>query len=99
MLVNDGKVSNYIDSLEYRCNMVCVSLLYRSYNRFYSSEISEIIPENHVFLRNTHLFRRPYPYVIDRPVDRTIPYGQNSFFSRAVELPSCRGCNFPAFKR
>ena len=33
------------------------------FNRFYSSEISGLISENHVFLPNTHLFRRVDPYV------------------------------------
>ena len=86
MLANDGKVSNSINSLEQRCNMVCVSLFYRSYNRFFSIKINGLIPENHVVLRNTWHSLLAYPYVVDCPVDRAIPYGQNSFFSRTNRM-------------
>ena len=59
LLVNDGR----IDTLEHRCNVACFSLFYRNYKQFYSSEISRLIPENHVFLRNVHLSRRADLYV------------------------------------
>ena len=55
-------------------------------NRFSSSEISELITENHVFLQNTRLSRPAHPYVVDWPVNSTIPYGQNSFFSRTIRI-------------
>ena len=51
-IVNNGRVFNSIDSLEHCCNVACVSLFYRYYNRFCSSEIRGLIPENHVFLHN-----------------------------------------------
>ena len=56
-------------------------MFYRIYDRFCSSEVSGIILEDHVFLRNTRLYRRAHPYVIDGPVDRIIPCEQNSFLS------------------
>ena len=86
--LNDGRASNYIDSLEHRCNAACVLQFYHYYNRFFSSVISKLIPENHVSSSNAPLSRRANPYVIDWPMERTIHYGQNWFFSRTIRTIS-----------
>ena len=57
LLVNVGRVSNSIDSLKYRCNVACISLCYRHYNRFCLSIVGGLIPKDHVFLLNTRLSR------------------------------------------
>ena len=80
-LVNDGGVSDSIESLEDHCNVACISLYYRYYNGFCSSEIRFPVPENHIFLCNTRLSRSAQPYVVDWPVDCTLHYRQNSFFT------------------
>ena len=69
LLVNDGRVSKSINSLEHRCNVVCVSLFYCYYNGFYSCKIRTLVFENHVFLGNTRLSGRTHRYVIDWPVN------------------------------
>ena len=66
--------------------MGCVTLFYRYYKRFSSSEISGLIREDHVFLRNTRLSWQAHLYVVEWPFNRTIPYGQNMFFSRTVRM-------------
>ena len=66
--------------------MACVSVLYCYYNRFCLSEISGLVPEIYVFLRNNRFSQPAYPYVVDWPVDRTIPYGKNSFFSWTIRM-------------
>ena len=45
-----SRVSNSSDSLELRCNVTCIVLFYCYYNEFFSSEIREIVPEDHVTL-------------------------------------------------
>ena len=90
-------ISNSIDSLQYRCTLVCVSLFYYYYNRFCSNEISGFISENHMFLCNTRLSRRALSYVVNWSVDRSIFYGQNSFFSKTIRIWNSslpRGCNY-----
>ena len=76
----------FILSLEHRCNVACVSLFYRYYNGFCANKIRSLISENHVFLPNTHLSRRTHPYVVDRPVNRILHYGNNSLFSRIIRM-------------
>ena len=71
---------------ERSCNVTCVSLFYHYYNRFFSNDISELITENHVFLCNTRLFRQTHPFVVDWPVNRTIPCGQNLLFSGIIRM-------------
>ena len=41
LFVNDGKVFNSTDSLKNRCNVACISLFYRYYNQFCSSDVSK----------------------------------------------------------
>ena len=53
--VNDWRVSNSIDSLKHRCNLVCVSLSHRYYKVFFLSKIMKLIAVNHVFLCNSRL--------------------------------------------
>ena len=60
-------------------SFVYVSLFYSYYNWFCSNNISGIISENHVFLRTTRLSWRGYTYVIDWPLNLTIPYKLNPF--------------------
>ena len=86
LFVHDGKISNSIDSLKHRCNVACASLFYRYYKRFCSGEIKGLIAQNHVILRKTRLSRRAHPYVVYWPLNRTISYGQNSFFSRTERM-------------
>ena len=82
----DGKISNSIDSFKHRSNMVCVSLFYRYYTVFCSSKIRRLIPVHHVSPCNARLSSQNHSYVVDWPVNRKIPYGQNSFSSRTVRM-------------
>ena len=73
MYNKDDRVSNSIDSLEHR------------WHRFCSSELSVLILENHVFLRNTCLSRQGHPYMIEWPQEayvqtttETIPTKENT---------------------
>ena len=86
MLINDNRVSNSIDSLEHRCNVACVSLFYRYYNRKCSRQIRSLIADNQIFLRSTRTSRRAYPFVVDCAVNRTMHYRENSFFARIARL-------------
>ena len=53
-IVNNGRLSNPIDSLEYRCNFACVLLFYRYYSGFCLIKIWGLIPvPNHIFVCNT----------------------------------------------
>ena len=51
------------------------------FHYFIAITISRLITENYLFLRNTCLSRRAHSYVVYSPVDRAIPYENNSFFS------------------
>ena len=83
---------------EQSCNVTCISLFQHYYNRFFSNDINELIPEDHVFLCDTRICRRNY--VVEWSVDRAITYGQNSFFSCIIRMwsstvqSSCRHSNF-----
>ena len=71
-------------SLEYRCNLACVSLFYRYYNGFYSDKIRGLIHVNHLFLCNTSHSWLKHSYVVHWPVDRRVHDWQNSFSSRTI---------------
>ena len=43
LLINDTKISICVDSLEYHCNVACVSLLYINFNQLYAREIKEFV--------------------------------------------------------
>ena len=74
-----------------------VSLFYRYYNRLCSMQKSVLIPENSIFLCNSRLLQREHPYVVDWAVDRTIYYGQNSFFSRTIRVWNFLGAEVVIF--
>ena len=95
--VIDSRVPNAIDSVEYRCNLACVSLFYRYYNGFCSSKRG-LICRIHVFLCNIRLPWQAHSYVVDWLVDRTLSDRQNLSDYSYVELQSCRNCNFLAFQ-
>ena len=86
VLINDNRVFNTIDLLEHRRNVACVSLFHRYYNGRCSCEIRSLVPDNHIFLRSTRIFRRAHPFVVDCPVNRTIHYRENLFFARTACL-------------
>ena len=73
-------------SLEHRRNVACVSLFSRYYNGRYSREIRCLVPDNHIFLRNTHTSRRAYPFMVNCVVNRTMHYRENSCFARTDRL-------------
>ena len=50
VFINDSRVFNSIGSLEHRRNVSCVP------------EIKRLVPDNHIFLRNTSY--RVYPFVV-----------------------------------
>ena len=84
--VNDGKVSNSIDSL----NLACVQSLFNRYcaiaNAFFSSKLWGFIPVNHVCLCNTRLSWKAHSYVVYWPVDVTWHERQNSFSSSTIRM-------------
>ena len=82
---------------EQSCNLTYVSLFYHYYNRFFLNDISELIPESHVFLCNIRLSRQADPYVVDWPVDRTIPCWPNSLFSRIICMWNYLGADVVPF--
>lgn len=45
-----SRVYNSFDSLEYRRHVACVTLFYRYYNKSFSGELGNLVPENHVFV-------------------------------------------------
>ena len=63
-----------------------VAMFYHYYNWFYTSEVSGLIVNNDVFLRNTRLSKRTHPFAVDWPVHPTIPYGQNSFSKQTIRM-------------
>ena len=67
VLINENRISNCIELLEHRGNVACVSLFYLFYNRRCSREIRGLVPDNHIFLRNTHTSRRAHPFMVDCP--------------------------------
>ena len=69
----------FLDYVQERMKLQC-GLCFTVFSR----TIKLTYSENLVFLRNTLLFRRIHLYLVDWPVDRTIPCGQNSFFSRII---------------
>ena len=77
------RVSNSIDSLEYRRNVECVSF-------FYQDSIMEgvlargLVPD--ILGLGTRTSRRAPSFVVDCPVNRTIHYKENSFFARIARL-------------
>ena len=89
-VVNDARIFNSIDSLEYRCKFACILLFYRYYSGFCSSKIRGLIPVNHVFPCNTHLSWQAHSYVVYWPADRTLHDRQNSLSSRSIHM-----WNFP----
>ena len=85
-LINDNKVSNFINSLEHCCTVACFSLFYRYYKGRCSREFKGLILDNHIFLRCTRTFRKAHPFVVDCAVNRTIHNKENSFFARTASL-------------
>ena len=84
--VNDGRLSNSINSLEHRCNLARISLFYCNYNGFCLSKIRGLIAVNHVFLCNTRLSWQAHLYVLDCPLERKFHDKHNSSFSRTIRL-------------
>ena len=81
LLVSDGRVVNSIDSLEHCCNVTILSLLQPvllERNKWTYSR------ESCIFRCNISRSRSAHTYLVDWPVDCTIPYGQNSFFSWTI---------------
>ena len=51
VLINDSRVSDFVNLLEHRRNMACVSLFYRHYNGRCFREIRSLVLYKHIFLR------------------------------------------------
>ena len=49
VLINDDKLSNYIDSLQQRQNVTCTSLFYQYFNGIYLREIKGPVYENRIY--------------------------------------------------
>ena len=58
---------------------------------------SELIPECNVFLCSTRLSQQVHPYVVDWPVECTIPCEQNSLFSRIIRMRNYLGADVITF--
>ena len=97
LIVNDGRLSNFIDLLKHLWNIASVSLFYSYCNGFCLSEIRGLVFENHVFLLNTCYSRRTRQYIVDWPVDRTLHYRQTAFFSRTIRMRNSLCAEFTTF--
>lgn len=73
-LITDSRVCSSTGSLEHIRNVECASLFYRFYNGLWSSELSNHVPETHIFAYYTRLSGRTYPFVVNWPIERTINY-------------------------
>ena len=89
-LVSQHLFWDFTNTYSRRRSWSLITLGYRTlfihWSRFFSSERSRLIAENYVFPRNTRLARRAIPYVVDWPMDCTIPYRLNLFFSRTIGM-------------
>lgn len=86
MLIDDGRVSNSIDSLKHRRDVGCVALFYRYFHGRCSAEIRGLIPSVQLFSRTTRLSRGAHPFHVVTTFQRTTHYRDSSFFSRTVRL-------------
>ena len=78
VLVNDGSISNSIDSLEHWL-LACVTLFYDSYKRFLKRVY---FWESCIATQHSH--SATHSFVIDWPVVRTLHYKKNSFITQTV---------------
>ena len=90
---NNGRVSNYIDSLEHRC---CFTILMLLQPILFTYSRETCIPP-----QKARLSRQTLQYIVDWLMDLLIPFVQNMFFCRTIRMwHSLRPgvCNLLAFK-